>query len=70
MIEFPADQLPAAPQSLLQTDAGLLLLIVGAIAALFIGYLVLDWIRGKRAAQRLEQLRQRGRPNPQTVETI
>jgi hypothetical protein len=70
MTEFPADQLPAARQSLFQTDSGVLLLIVGAIAALFIGYLVVDWIRGKRAARRLEQLRQRGRPESRAAETI
>jgi hypothetical protein len=38
----------------------ILFLVVGSIALLFVGYLVVDWIRGLRAARRLEELRRRG----------
>lgn len=65
MNETPLDQLPAPARGLLETDSGVFLLIVGIIALLFVGYLVFDWIQGRRASRRLKQLRQRGRPLPQ-----
>lgn len=37
------------------------LLGVSALAALVIAYLVFDWIRSRRAAQRLEQMRRAAR---------
>jgi hypothetical protein len=55
---------PSLPLALLETKGSVLLLVVGIIALLFVGYLVFDWIRGLRASRRLEQLRQRGRPVP------
>jgi hypothetical protein len=64
MNELPVDRLPAPSRGLLETDGAIFLLIVGIIAALFLGYLVFDWVQGKRAARRLNELRQRGRPTP------
>lgn len=65
MNEPPLDQLPVPAHSFLETDSGMLLLVVGAIAVVFVGYLVFDWFQGRRALRRIEQLRQRGRPLPQ-----
>jgi hypothetical protein len=65
MNELPLDQLPAPARGLLETDSGVFLLVVGVIALIFVSYLVFDWLQGRRASRRLEQLRQRGRPLPQ-----
>jgi hypothetical protein len=67
MNDLPLES-PPLPRGLLETNGSVLLLIVGIIALLFVGYLVFDWIRGLRASRRLEALRRRGRPEPKPVD--
>jgi uncharacterized protein (DUF58 family) len=68
MNELPLNASAPLPLGLLETNGSVLLLIVGIIALLFVGYLIFDWIRGLRASRRLEELRQRRRPEPKPAD--
>lgn len=60
---LPSERVPANTYNLLDGDGVIFFLIIATIALVFVGYLVFDWIRGRRAARRLEELRQRARSN-------
>jgi hypothetical protein len=69
MNELPGNGLQSSAPALFETSGGVVLLIVGLVAALFVGYLVFDWIRGWRALRRLEYLRRKNRPIPSVLDT-
>jgi hypothetical protein len=59
MSQNPQDLLPQGGVSLSDTDGSLLLIIVGALAFLLVGYLVFDHLKTRRRARRFEALRRR-----------